>query len=349
MEKKKDIMKGQHVYSPNYHIMLEPVYGCNRRCSFCACDFTQMHLMNEEVFGAILDNITEETKRMTWNLCGESTLHPKLIEMVRMAKKKAPKAAFDIITNGDVKVTRKRSLEYFEALIDAGMNLIHYDVYDTEDIPIVKEMLASYTGNKFEVRAFEDGEGSFWGQNGKKPVIVWMPAQFNVNRPNKVHIRFNTQAGCTPYNTWKENGVDGKKFPLRKTCKEVLKYSVIGWDGKYILCCADHGRPTDYGNILTLSIKDYWESRKRRMVQLALDAGRRDLVPSCYYCDKLSFRDGLYPYPYTDSMSVSTIRDELFGASKLEGKMLNNFTQIKDAIGFASLAVEELYNKSVKE
>ena len=86
---KRPIIRGQHVYAPNYHIMIEPVYGCNRRCSFCACDFTKFHLMSEEVFEKVLENVDHNTKRMTWNLCGEPTLHPNLVSMVARAKAKA--------------------------------------------------------------------------------------------------------------------------------------------------------------------------------------------------------------------------------------------------------------------
>jgi len=344
----KDISRGQHVYAANYHVMIEPVYGCNRRCSFCACDFSQFHLMEEEVFAKVLENIDHNTKRMTWNLCGEPTLHPKLIEMVSRAKAKAPKAAFIMITNGDVKVTQKKSFAYFEELAVAGMDLIHYDIYDPEDEPIVQTMVDTYKGKTLDIVYFGNGSGSFWGQNNKKPMVVVMPASFNINRVKTTNTKFNTQAGCTPLETWAENGVDGALFPLRKTCKEVLKYAVVCWDGAYALCCADHGRPTDYGNILTMSIPEFWVSEKKRMTQLALSCGRRDLVPSCYYCDKLSFRDGLYPYPYVESFTAEEMR-MLYEDSHLKGKMLANFHKIDEAFPIKSAAMRKLYNKSKGE
>ena len=60
---------------------------------------------------------------------------------------------------------------------------------------------------------------------------------------------------------------------------------IVSVDGKYALCCMDHNRQIDLGNIRALSINDYWRGKGNlNRIRLWHLLGKFENIPLCHYC-----------------------------------------------------------------
>ena len=67
-------------------VMVEPVFGCNLRCSTCwgVLEFEGRRppLMDWDLFRKVVDQTPEYVETLTFSLMGEPLLHPRLHEMI---------------------------------------------------------------------------------------------------------------------------------------------------------------------------------------------------------------------------------------------------------------------------
>jgi cyclic pyranopterin phosphate synthase len=108
---------------------------CNRRCAYCPQGIPEYRqrgrFMSVETFRQILLVLknAEYSGRLSYHFFNEPLLHPKIFEMVALAKELLPEAHQVIFTNGDLlteeKFLKLRELGVFKVVVTAHSGKIH--------------------------------------------------------------------------------------------------------------------------------------------------------------------------------------------------------------------------------
>jgi MoaA/NifB/PqqE/SkfB family radical SAM enzyme len=111
-------------------VELEPHAFCNRTCAFCPNStidrLTVKTTLDRELFGSILRDLASIDYRhlVRFARYSEPMAHEHIFEMVAMVRRALPRAAVDIVTNGDyLKPDSVRRLR------DAGLSVLRVSVY----------------------------------------------------------------------------------------------------------------------------------------------------------------------------------------------------------------------------
>ena len=112
------------------HVEIETVNRCNGKCSFCpvsvAHDIRQRHVMSEELFKKIIDQLAEieYSGRLALFSNNEPFLDPRIVEFNRYARERLPKARMHLFTNGTVMTLDKfkEIIGYLDELIIDNYN-----------------------------------------------------------------------------------------------------------------------------------------------------------------------------------------------------------------------------------
>jgi len=302
-----DIKRGMHVYADfPPHIKIEVVGGCNRSCAFCGIPYKDgPHRMTQETFAIIANEIRNHTERVkTVDFCmhGESTLNPLLNTFVLTMRESLPEAKLMISTNGDV-LTAKGTVDPFRDLFHSGMSFITLDLYDEKSAERFYTALnkdPSFSEEFIVQDFYRDGCNQFSSGPPKKPTLIVIDESHGFNKGNTLVRDFCTMGSGVDIERWEEGGLALSSFPVMKACSELMKYLPIRYNGEISACCADGSRSVILGSVTKDSIEDVWTSDLANMIRSTLKKGRRDAIPSCYACNRLSFRDALWPYQGPD-------------------------------------------------
>jgi hypothetical protein len=315
-----ELRRGMHAY-PDFphHLKVELVKGCNRKCDFCALDHahTPKHFMPKELFEKIVNEArlhSDDVSAMGLNLHGESTLHPGLLSFVAYAREALPYTKLYLTTNGDVLLSDRNDKE-IQALFDAGVDEISLDAYDLKVGQICDEVFYRNCTDEatYLVKDFYNDNACVYASTAKKKnkmlvIVNEFTSAHGINAGKRLNRALNTQGGGSPYRFWKEWGIDPSLFPLLRTCTELNKYMAIRSDGGVKTCCAD-GAEFVFDSVADRTIQEVWKGQNAEKIRYTLSAGRRDALPACYACNRISFRDGLWPRWKEDKWPIAEIAE----------------------------------------
>lgn len=272
-------------------VIIEPVYGCDKKCGFCslASMGDTIKYMDIDFFRTrILDQLRgEELNVINFSGIGEPTLHPDYLTMIAETKRMFPTASIKTYTNG-YRFRERKDLSYLDEMMEAGLNLILIDCYDKETEELVEKHRHQYgIVNCYDENVFN---------NSKRTVIAYNPIEQAVFKEVTSIRRPDTQGGLLPFKSWKAFGIDSSIFPVMKRCNKASKSIHIMFDGHVNMCCADNSRSFWMGDLSFQTPREIWQSEDFDMVRYAMFMGWRDIIPTCYTCDRRSFRVGLYPH-----------------------------------------------------
>lgn len=292
-------------------IIIEPVYGCDKKCGFCSLasidDSHNIKCMTEELFyNRILEPLKiEKLNVINLSGIGEPTMHPLYFDFVSAFHKTFPSASIKTYTNGYL-FRQAGDLSALQKMMDAGLSLILIDCYDKQTLDIVEK-----DKEKFGIVNCYD-ENVF--SNSSKTVVAYNPPD-QALFVNCTQIRRpDTQGGLLPFENWERYKIDGSIFPVMKRCNKATKSMHIMYDGHVNMCCADNSRSFWMGTLNEQSPREIWQSKDFDMVRYAMFRGWRNLIPTCWTCDRRSFRVGLYPHAggeYTQN-EIMTMAKERF-------------------------------------
>ncbi len=248
-----------------------------------------------------------------------------------MLRSKLPKVQISIISNVESVHDHKVLLDLF----NAGLNFIHADTYTKE----TKEcFLAVLGGNKEELRAagiralwFRKGGINIWGYHGGREKIILLSDEsegFNVVGQHIIR-NIHTWAGNLPYNRWERYGIKLDQFPMLKKCTEPMKCAPIDIHGRVTLCCADSAKSVVYGDLHESTMDEIWNGENMQKVRFVLARGRRDIIPACYFCNRPSFRIGLWPYK-GPSYKLTELKKEFFQDTHISKEVAKLFRLLED-------------------
>jgi len=110
-------------------------HHCNYKCNYCAMSLSHKQLektpyksgsMDMELFNLVvqqLDEFPKKIKMITMEGVGEATIHPHIVDMVKLLHDSGVTDKIQIITNGSM-----LSPQFNEALVNAGLGELRISV-----------------------------------------------------------------------------------------------------------------------------------------------------------------------------------------------------------------------------
>jgi len=213
-------------------INIETTTLCNRRCKYCPNSIFERSLeknekfMPEHVFRKIINDLKciHFTGRISPHLYGEPLLDKRIVSLMRYAHEVLPKATLEMYTNGDF-----LNIEIIESLYEAGVH--NYAI--------------SLHGNKKERDA------------SRKRISYFI--QYFKNEQKCISIDFIDLD--SKYNFSNRGGLIRVKNESRQIrCKEPTNPLVINYRGDVLLCCNDYLDKVTFGNVMTETLINIWNS-----------------------------------------------------------------------------------------
>jgi len=232
---------------------LEPTRGCNLKCWHCTAYMlpkNKYQFMNKKTWINLWKLIKELTPycRVEMANTGEPTLHPNILEYIKMAQQISPNSQIQITTNGTTLI--KNQITY-KQLFDSGINIIYVDMYAGKEkhIPLAKK-------SGYDFFEYYSNKACAWPSpwtfhNDPKIQFIALseipdnwPLQ-KINRGGLGTFLNNINFDKIPKDG---NTLFGEKLKFdikpvinapKRRCNQPMKYIQVMADGNYLMCCQD--------------------------------------------------------------------------------------------------------------
>jgi len=282
---------------------LEPTSHCNLRCVMCPQSMGATKgngYMDMGLYQKIIDEARHFVLEINLFFRGEPLLHPKIAEMVRIARD----AGIVVHLNTNATLLRGKMID---ALLDCGLDklTISFDAGEKEAYERMRR------GAKFEktlentlalLKAKADRGSSrpyttiqvirFFDPEAAKPTV---PADFVRLFDGLPLDEFDPIWAHGWAGTMKDSG-DFQAAPYGHNyypCNWLWKSLAICWDGKVATCCGDFGPAEVFGDLNTESLKDIWNGSHMVRIRRLQRERRLGDLPLCRGCDAIWQPDGI--------------------------------------------------------
>lgn len=271
-------------YVPDFpiHVDYEISSICNMRCPMCFRPHRADQndgLMDYDLFCKSIDECASHklySIRVSWR--GESTLHPRLIEMITYAKKAGIKEV-SFLTNA-----LKIEGEYAEKLVQSGADYISISIdglfedYDRIRKPAKFEETVKRIKNLKKLR---DDIGN--GYPLLKVNTIWTKIKNNLNEYYDI---FGPIADIISFNPDYDYSEEDCPVPEDHVCQYPYQRLTIKWNGDVPMCISDWDCEVKLGNIKKNSLKDLWHGELMQKIRTGhLNKKARDYSP-CRKCHR---------------------------------------------------------------
>lgn len=302
-----------------YCIQVEPVFGCNLRCSMCGINSTglgrnEFRFMNLDTAKTIAKSIKNNWPkiRIEFAMCGEPTIHPQIEEILSIFRENLPEAHLLFTTNGVSFLGGQWELEWSKKL--SYCNIIAVDLYNPYGLKLKEQLLRhpenwvlkDYYIDEFNQHKYHNpSEGRF--------LVMIDDLSNRTDRKRKQRTLFN-HAGNSALTPPLNN-------PVQKVCTFPFREMVIRYNGVVNICCLDFGSELDMGNINEQDLVDIWYGDKFNLIRKFLRHKNRTFSP-CNVCDMPGgFRQGILPdYPNPSEGDLEKIKEIHNNSQKYNNK-----------------------------
>lgn len=306
-------MQGNLLFDYPRHIRLEIHRGCNRRCKFCGIQSTSKinTQMSPETFNkAILPNIQPELRRLDFAMHGEPLMNPNILDYVAALRTKHSKLQISILSNADY--LSSYGNDFLLRLFDAGLNFFHTDLYNSRAeekfLTYLRSNKEQYKSNNIRILDFYRSRVNPWSYRGPDAKYILLCSENN--REDIITRRLHNVGGNMDYSYWKKVNKQLQDLPSTDKCIEPFKSAAIISTGELCLCCVDWSRSCILADLNNTTLYDAWNSEFINKIRYALHHGRRDIIPTCMWCDKKCFRVGLYQLPKHIRYNMAKLKEE---------------------------------------
>jgi radical SAM protein with 4Fe4S-binding SPASM domain len=285
-------------------IAIEPTTSCNLRCPECPSglrSFTRpTGMLQQPLFGSIIDQLSQTLSYLTFYFQGEPYLHPQFLDMVKYASERKIYTATS--TNGHYLKD-----DVAKATVESGLDRLIISIDGTS-----QETYESYRiGGSLE-KVIEGAKNMVEWKKKLKSLTPHLVFQFLVVKPNEHQIgEVHTLARALginqvvlktaqiydhdqgsllipdqqKYSRYKKNA-DGSyqiKNKLLNQCWKMWNSCVITWDGKIVPCCFDKDATHVLGDLKTTSFEEIWYGEKYNQFRNSLLRSREE-IDICKNC-----------------------------------------------------------------
>lgn len=261
---------------------------CNLKCAGCVRtimdeknEWSNEH-MSVEKFQRIVDTLSPAELFIPQGI-GESTMHPNIVELIRIASKANKFDRIEINTNG-----LARKVDFYSELFDAGLNTLSVSV-DTLDESLIERVRSGTDVSKLDGRLKEFAT-RFPGQIGIRVTV----SKWNKDKLSELLRRLDELGNFNVYlqpffDMGNGGGVmnadEAQKLelalarhdaeysslnikvepflPSKDVCQSPWRSPAITIDGNIKPCCMIlHQEDIHFGNALTVPFNELWNSNK---------------------------------------------------------------------------------------
>lgn len=288
---------------PPNSVQIEPVEGCTLACWFCGIQSIRDNNASREEqtngkgsgpfrFMALstAETVASEMAKLGWKsriefaMHGEPTVHPSLVDIIRIFRQALPSNSIMLTTNG-AGIFRKGVLSQVLLLFEAGVNTIMVDEYKHSRhiwASIRDTVLAeAYITHPYEVYEYPRDKS-----------VCNPHHRFSGKRIILCHdISDNTAGNHVLTN---QGGNSGPRRVVKRRCAKPFRELAVRWDGNVAVCCDDWKGQYKVGNVMEMSLQELWHHPRFEAARRMLYAKQRTFGP-CAGCDVTTPRDGLLP------------------------------------------------------
>lgn len=289
------LMRRSVVDYPPYRLWIEPTNRCNLKCVMCPNkEFAKEDLgfMDWALYTRLVDEARGYVHDINLHHRGESTLHPRLVEMIQYADAKGVKVKLH--TNGST-LTEKMSRD----LVKSGLRLISFsfdgythDLYEKVRVgakfektlnnihrflDLQRESGSAYPRTVMEVMELESDTWSI----AEKQTFIQNLKRRGLDR--LIVKRPHNWAGNVSLDTYEKQTFSPCTFPWHGL--------VVLWDGRVGSCPHDFFAEIIYGDAKESSLFDIFNSEKIQKVREQMLSGCMNRLNSpCRECDSVRRR-----------------------------------------------------------
>lgn len=295
------------------------VEGCPARCSFCSLNGIRgkehnYKYMTEETLSSVTTQMVEAgwNPRCEWAGQGEPSMHPQLVDMVKLFRKCAPRYQLMMTSNGAGLLQKPGPVDTIGQLFEAGLNVLVLDDYEGLNwVPRIREALQNSQWQQFDYPTDRTAspharrKSTFHG-------IIYVQDITKATKGVHSHINNHAGEGAPP--------VNADHPSQHQRCAKPFREMTVRWDGNVAICCNTFRGRYKCGNIVNDGLEAVWNGPRFDAARRHLILGKRDFKP-CQGCDALSYRVGLLPdkkgkvtLPKPSVKSDSYIKEAIAGA-----------------------------------
>lgn len=236
-------------------VYIEPTNHCNLRCEMCPNRIMKRErgYMPLSLLKKILDDSGNLMQEVYLFHSGESLLHPKFIEMVKLLKNKGIKVV--LYTNAYF-LNEKNCKD----LVKVGIDVISVSYHSKDVLDNINLLKRLVKGTKTKLR-----------------LQVIEGEKVDINEISDEVITRDLTSFC---------GAIDLKVDKSKLYGCFWAYYMIAvlWNGDIVMCCKDFDEMYKLGNVKEDKLQDVWNGDKARALRRSLISGK--LFPPCSKCEK---------------------------------------------------------------
>jgi radical SAM protein with 4Fe4S-binding SPASM domain len=224
---------------------------------------------------------------LKYNILGEPLLHPKLLEMIRFAKKIGVVDTM-LNTNGSL-LTPQLS----RGVVNSGLDKLFFS-FDSPNKEVYNKIRvgADYDKVLNKIRSFMKI------RNSMESITPLTRASMVVMKENEHEVEdfsilFSSIVDVVAYSiylkhTGQELSEDKTAVQLHKDgkfcCPQLWQRMFVHTDGEVAVCCIDTARTIKIGNIFETTIRELWLGKEYQEVRKLHSSGKYDSIPTCRKC-----------------------------------------------------------------
>ena len=295
-----------HSIAPLDHplvIYLEPTNVCNFRCAMCPTGDTELvkqhrpvGMMPWELWKKIVDDFKAfEKPAENAHLFkdGESTLHPRFLDMLGYLRDSGVVKRIWIKTNGS-----KLSPKYNQGLIDNGLDDIGISVEHVTSAGYLERSRV-----KFDYDKLRENVADLYTRTGHPRIYVKIPSQgLSQEEIDKFYSDWGDRCdfiGVENYHGWSTpelgdftlgysgmDTYDGDPLTDKIVCPWTIFSFTVNWNGAASVCPEDWAWKTIIGDASKESVKDIWNGERMfQFRKMHLEGRRADNIAcrGCYF------------------------------------------------------------------
>ena len=293
-------------------VFIEPTNRCNFKCVCCGHgnpatreDLKPLVHMKIELFRKIIGELQawegDRLRLLRLAVLGEPFMHPRMTEMIRIAKQADVAEKVDLFSNGSL-LTEKISSE----IVESGLDSIRFSIYS-----VLKDRHREVTqtavdperifANIKRLREIRDQRGAAtphicvkmfesYGEENEvfKRMYAGVADEIDFENVNDATLYNGTNLVGAFYKDKALEQQTRKNFSAslhrHAVCPRPFMALVVCSNGAVLMCTHDYPRATKIGDVTVSTIREVWNSRELYEFRKMLLEGRKDENLLCRNC-----------------------------------------------------------------
>ena len=286
-----------------YSLFIEPTNTCNFRCVYCPTGDTALlqkigrknKLMDWSLFVKLVDDLKQFTQKLKIvNLYkdGESLIHPRFTDMVRLLRDANVTERIWIKTNGHL-----LSPEYNERLVHCGLDMIGISVQHVH-----AQGFYDVAGVHIDYEKYRENILDLYQRSRTTDTRISIKiADIGLSEADKQKFYYDFAYRCdfitieglhgwsaSDTKDWRlgtDQSFDGLERTNKIVCPLTLYMLAVNSNGKISICNDDWMQAHDIGDVNKESLLDIWNGDKLKAFRVMHLEGRRHENAACKGCD----------------------------------------------------------------